>query len=70
MEKSEARVAYYEAIRLAALEQFKATEEGLRQLEGLKASKIERLVASVHKRHTKLLKRLDQQIKDEKAQAR
>jgi hypothetical protein len=67
MDKRAARVAYYEGIRQAALEQFKATEDGLRRLEGVDVRKIEKVVADVHKRHEKLLKRIDRQIKEEKA---
>lgn len=66
-DKRAARVAYYQGIRDAALEQFRATEEGLRKLEGLKPSQIEKLVADVHKRHEKLLKRIDRYLKEEKA---
>ena len=54
-----ARVIYYEGIRLAAQDQFKITEDGIRKLEGLKPAQVEKLVADVHKRHEKLLKRID-----------
>jgi len=67
MDKRAARVADYEGIRQAALVQFKATEDGLRRLEGVDVRKIEKVVADVHKRHEKLLKRIDRQIKEEQA---
>lgn len=66
-DKRKARIAYYEGIRQAALEQFRVTEEGLRKLEGLKPTQIERIVADVHKRHQKLLKRIDEHLEVEKA---
>jgi hypothetical protein len=65
-DKRAARIAYYEGIRRAALEQFKTTEEGLRKLEGLKPGQTEKLIADVHKRHEKILKRIDQYIKDDR----
>ena len=67
MDKRAARIGYYEGIRQAALEHFDVTEKGLRKLKGMDASKIEKLVADVHKRHEKLLSRIDGLIKDEKA---
>jgi hypothetical protein len=63
-DKRAARLAYYEGIKQAALEQFKITEEGLRNLEGLQPAHIEKLVADLHKRHLKLLKRIDLQIEE------
>ncbi len=65
--KHAARVSYYEGIRRAAEEQFRATEDGLRKLEGLKPSQIEKLVADVHKRHEKLLNRIDRQLREARA---
>jgi hypothetical protein len=65
-DKRAARVTYYEGIKRAAVEQFKTTEEGLRKLQGLKPGQAEKLIADVHKRHEKLLKRIDQYIKDDR----
>jgi hypothetical protein len=70
MDKRAARIGYYEGIRTAALEHFKITEEGLRKLKDMDASKVEKLVADVHKRHEKLLNRIDGLIKEEKASQR
>ena len=67
MDKRTARIGYYEGIRQATLEHFKVTEEGLRKLKDMDASKIEKLVADIHKRHEKLLNRFDGLIKEEKA---
>jgi hypothetical protein len=53
---------YYEGVREAMLEHVRTTEEGIRKLEGVEPAKIEKLVADVHKRHEKLLKRVDRQI--------
>jgi hypothetical protein len=64
-DKRTARIAYYEGIKQAALEHFKATEESLRKLKELKAGQAEKLIADLQKRHEKLLKRIDQHIKDE-----
>lgn len=63
-DKRAARVAYYEGIRKAALDHFKTTEESLRRLEGLETAQIEKLVADIHKRHEKLLKRIDRDLKE------
>lgn len=49
------------------LEHIRATEEGIRNLAGVKPSKIEKLVADIHKEHEKLLKRIDREIRQEKA---
>ena len=65
MDKRKARVAYDEGIRRAASEEFKVTEEGLRKLVGVEAQKIDKIVADIHMRHEKLLKRLDRRIKEE-----
>jgi hypothetical protein len=65
--KREARLRYYEGVRNATLEHIKATEEGLRKLEGIKPAKIEELISDLRKRHEKLLKRIDRYIKEEKS---
>lgn len=65
--KHAARVSYYLGIRRAAEEQFRATEDGLRKLEGLKPSQVEKLVADVHKRREKLLNRIDRQLREARA---
>lgn len=57
--KRSARLAYYEGMRNAAEEQFKLTEDGIRKLEGLSPTQIEKIVADLHKRHEKLLNRID-----------
>ncbi len=67
--KREARLNYYEGVREATLEHIKATEEGLRKLEGLRPAAIEKLVADVHKRHEKLLRRIDRHIEQERDRA-
>jgi hypothetical protein len=64
--KREARLRYYEGVRNATLEHIKATEEGLRKLEGIKPAKIEALISDLRRRHEKLLKRIDRHIKEEK----
>lgn len=64
-DKRSARAAYYEGIKQAAVDQFKTTEESLRKLNGLDADQIEKLVADVHKRHEKLLKRMDRYIREQ-----
>jgi len=64
-DKREARLKYYEGIRQATLDHIKATEDGLRKLEGVKPAKIEKLVADIHKQHERLLKRIDRRIKRE-----
>lgn len=53
---------YYEGIRKAAVEEFATTEERLRKLEGLSEKEIEKLIASVHKRHDKLIGRIDRRL--------
>lgn len=58
-DKRLARMAYYNGFRQAAVDQFKITEEKLRNLSGLKPDQVEHLVADVHKRHEKLLSRID-----------
>lgn len=67
--KRDARLNYYEGIRQAMMEHIKTTEEGIRNLEGVKSSKIEKLVADIHKEHEKLLKRIDREIRQEKARS-
>lgn len=64
--KREARLQYYQGVRQATLDHIKKTEEGLRNLQGVKPEKIEKLVADLHKQHEKLLKRIDREIKQEK----
>ena len=68
-DKRAARIAYYEGVRRAALTEFKATEDGLRKLQDVDPRKIEKVVADVHKRHARLLGRIDRQIREEKAWA-
>jgi hypothetical protein len=63
--KREARIAYYEGVKQATLDHIKVTEEGLRNLKDMSSEKIDKLVADIHKRHVKLLKRIDGYIKDE-----
>jgi hypothetical protein len=63
--KREARIAYYEGIKQATLDHIKVTEDGLRNLKDVSSEKIEKLVADVHKRHLKLLKHIEQLIKEE-----
>jgi len=65
-DKRSARLSYYAGIRQAMLEHIKVTEASLHKLKGVEPAKIDKLVADVHKRHEKLLKRLDRQIKEEK----
>lgn len=64
-DKKSARAAYYDGIKQAAVDQFKITEENLRKLKGLRPDQVERLIADVHKRHEKLLKRIDRHIKQQ-----
>jgi hypothetical protein len=61
--KREARLDYYKGVREATLEHIKATEEGIRKLKDVKPAKIEKVVADLHKRHEKLLKRIERRIK-------
>jgi ferritin-like metal-binding protein YciE len=63
-DKRTARLSYYEGIKQAASDHLKTTEEGLRKLEGVSPTKVETIVADLHKAHRKLLKRLDRQIKE------
>jgi hypothetical protein len=63
--KRAVRLKYYEGIRQATLDHIKATEDGVRKLEGVKPAKIEKLMADVHKKHEKLLERIDRLIKHE-----
>jgi hypothetical protein len=60
--KREARLAYYEGVRQAMVDHATVTENGLRKLKGVPPLRIERLVADVHRRHLKLLRRIDQLI--------
>lgn len=61
-----ARIEYYQGMRQAMLEHAETTEEKIRNLEALKPEKAEKLVADLRKTHEKLLKRIDNQIKQER----
>ena len=64
--KRAARLEYYERVRQGMLEHIKVTEDNLRNLDGVKPAKIEKLVADLRKTHEKLLRRIDRRIKQEK----
>jgi hypothetical protein len=63
--KRKARLAYYEGIKDAMVENLAVTEQGLRDLEGMSEAKVEKIVASLRKLHEKLMKQIDRQILNE-----
>lgn len=65
--KRGARIEYYQGIRHAMLEHAESTEKKIRNLEGLRPGKADKLVADLQKTHEKLLKRIDNQIRQERA---
>lgn len=64
-DKHQARLTYLGKVRSAMVELRTDTEEGLRKLPGLSDAKLGKLIASVEKRHAKMLKKIDAQIAQE-----
>lgn len=65
--KKEARIAYYRGVKEALTEHMATTETGLRALPGLEEKELDKVVASVRKRHEKLLKEIDQHLAEDNA---
>jgi hypothetical protein len=59
------RLEYYEGVRQGMMEHIQVTENNLRNLEGVKPGKLEKLMADLHKTHEKLLERIDRHMKEE-----
>ncbi len=60
--KSEMRLAYLHGIKDALNEHMMTTEAGMRALPEIKEKQVDAIVASVRKRHDKLVERIDRQI--------
>jgi hypothetical protein len=60
--KREARIAYYNGLKTSMARHIRATEKGIRSMEGVSETEMEKLLASVRKKHEKLLKRIDDQF--------
>jgi ferritin-like metal-binding protein YciE len=66
--KRAARISYYTGIRKAMLKHIDATEKSIRKLEGISDEEKAKILASVNKRHVKLVKQIDDDMaKDIKA---
>jgi hypothetical protein len=63
--KRDARVDYYRGVRDALNEHMATTEMGLRQLSGLSDAEKDKIVASVRKRHERLLKEVDRKLAEQ-----
>lgn len=61
-DKRQARLTYLAKVRSAMVKLRTDTEKGLRELPGLSEAELSKLVASVDKRHVKMLKKIDGQI--------
>lgn len=65
--KHDARAAYYHGAKAALIEHMVKTEKGLRSLSGMSEAEIDKIVASVHKRHLRILREVDRQFAEESA---